>query len=219
MLSGVHARIIDSVIDLVVDRDSYKVGDTAKLLIPSPFQGETQALVTVERGSIFQTELLTLTSNSYIYELPITAQFAPNVFVSVVLIKGIDDTNSITTLRYGLVELTVDNASNMIQLAIQADPPNSEPRSEVTYTLQTRRLDTGDPVSAQVGVSLTDLASLSVADDNSQAIVDYFYGVQPLGVRTSSPLTANIEAIETALAQSTEESAFAFARGGVGGAG
>jgi len=80
-------------IELVADRDSYQPGDVAEILIPSPFRGEATALVTVERGRFFQHEIITLRSNSEIYRLPITPDYAPTIFVSVVLIKGIDETS------------------------------------------------------------------------------------------------------------------------------
>ena len=42
-------------------------------------------------------------SNSYVYHLPITDDFAPNVFVSVVLVKGVDENNPVAAFRMGLV--------------------------------------------------------------------------------------------------------------------
>ena len=80
-------------VNLVTDRKSYRPGDTAEILIPSPFQGEATALVTVERGRIRSHQVLKLTSNSTIFRLPITPDFAPDVFVSVVIIKGVDANN------------------------------------------------------------------------------------------------------------------------------
>ena len=78
-------------VSLISDKSSYVPGETAKILIPSPFQGEHWALITIERGGILQKQLVKITSNSQIYELPITSDLAPNVYVSVVLIKGQDD--------------------------------------------------------------------------------------------------------------------------------
>ena len=39
-------------IDLVSDAEDYDVGDTAQILITSPFQGSAEALITVERGDV-----------------------------------------------------------------------------------------------------------------------------------------------------------------------
>ena len=47
-------------IDLVADAQNYEVGDTAQILITSPFQGKTEALITVERGDVLTTERVTM---------------------------------------------------------------------------------------------------------------------------------------------------------------
>jgi len=85
-------------IDLIADKRDYAVGDTAEILIASPFQGTTEALVTVERGGVLQAEHLTLEANSTVYRLPITEDMAPNVYVSILLIKGVDDTNPVAAM-------------------------------------------------------------------------------------------------------------------------
>ena len=43
-------------IALVADKKEYKPGDVAKILIPSPYQGQVRALVTTERGRILDAE-------------------------------------------------------------------------------------------------------------------------------------------------------------------
>ena len=54
----------DRVIELVPAQSDYRIGETAKVLITSPFPGAAQALVTIERGEVLHTEVLTLRSNS-----------------------------------------------------------------------------------------------------------------------------------------------------------
>jgi uncharacterized protein YfaS (alpha-2-macroglobulin family) len=181
-------------IDLVADQDDYTVGDTAQILIASPWQGTAEALVTVERGGVLRSERITLTSNSTIYELPITADFAPNVYVSVLLVKGVDANNPVPAFRAGLAQLGVDNAQKELTVEITPDQEQAGPRETVTYTVTVTDYQ-GNPVQAEVGVGLTDLASLSIAEPNSGPLLNYFYGQQGLAVRTSTPLTINVDAL------------------------
>ena len=160
-------------IDLVADAKDYQVGDTAEILITSPFQGSTEALITVERGDVLKTEHVTMTSNSYVYQLPITDDFAPNVFVSAVLVKGVDENNPVAAFRMGLVELNVDNAHKEITVALTTDSDQAGPGDTVNYTVKTTDYQ-GNPVTAEVGVSLTDLAVLTIADPNSPPILPLF---------------------------------------------
>ncbi|MGE5263371.1 MAG: Ig-like domain-containing protein, partial [Acidobacteriota bacterium] len=74
-------------IDLVADKKQYTVGETADILIPAPFK-DSEALLTVERGTIREVRRLTLPGNSERIKIPIQPDYAPNVFVSIMLVKG-----------------------------------------------------------------------------------------------------------------------------------
>lgn len=179
-------------IDLIADKTDYSVGDTAEILITSPFQGTTEALITVERGDVLVAERVTMTSNSYVYRVPITPEFAPNVFINVMLVKGVDENNPVAGFRMGMVQLGVDNEQKEITIAITPSVEQAGPGDLVTYIVQTTDY-AGNPISAEVGVALTDLASLSIAEPNSSPILGFFYGQQGLSVRTSTPLTINTD--------------------------
>jgi uncharacterized protein YfaS (alpha-2-macroglobulin family) len=184
----------DNTLEVVADADEYSVGDTAQILVTSPFQGTTEALVTVERDGVIMAEHVTLESNSLVYDLPITDEYAPNIFVSVMLVKGVDETNPIAAFRYGVVQLNVDTSRKIINIEITPDVDQAAPQETVTYTVRTTNY-LGEPVSAQVGVGLTDLASLSLAPPNSGPILQAFYGIQALAVSTSSPLSINTDEV------------------------
>ncbi|MEQ8672256.1 MAG: Ig-like domain-containing protein [Aggregatilineales bacterium] len=201
-------------IDLVTDATDYSVGDTAEILIASPFQGASEALITVERGDVLQTERITMESNSYVYELPITADFAPNVYVSVVLVKGVDENNPVAAFRVGLTQLRVDNSQYELNIDITPDRENAGPRETVTYTVRTTDYQ-GQPVQTEVGVALTDLASLSIADPNSGPILLHFYGQQGLAVRTSTILTINTDQLTQTVIDTIKGGGGGFGEGGI----
>lgn len=201
-------------IDLVTDSSDYSVGDTAQILIASPFQGTTEALITVERGDVLLTQRVTMESNSYVYELPITADFAPNVYVSVVLVKGVDENNPVAAFRMGLAQLSVDNSQYELNIDITPDTESAGPRETVTYTVRTTDYQ-GQPVQAEVGVALTDLASLSIADPNSGPILSYFYSQQGLAVRTSTILTINTDQLTQTVIDTIKGGGGGFGEGGI----
>ena len=181
----------DRRIDLVIDKDAYEPGDVAEILIASPFQGSNYALVTVERGHISQQEVLRLTSNSTVYRLPITPDMAPNVYVSVVVIQGADIGGK-PDFRMGITELKVATDQQDIQIEITPDKEKTGPGEKVTYHIRTTDY-TGQPVSAEVSVSLADLAALSLSSPNSTPILDFFYNQRSLSVQTAVPIVYSIE--------------------------
>jgi len=181
-------------IDLIADKDEYQVGEVAEILIASPFQGQASALVTVERGDVLKTELITMDTNSTVYRLPIDESYTPNVFVSVLIIKGVDETNPVAGFRMGLIQLGVDTSQREMNINITSNTDRAQPQDVVTYTVQTTDY-AGNPIPAEVGVGVTDLASLSIADSNSRPILPFFYSEQALGVRTALGLTVNTDQI------------------------
>ena len=115
---------------LVADKESYSVGDTARLLIAQPFEGEHYALVTYERGHIYKQEVILLKGNSTIYELPIGKDMAPVAYVSVVVIKGADE-NSAPDFKVGMTRLNVDLEQQQLDVTSRRtrDPQDRMKRS------------------------------------------------------------------------------------------
>ena len=74
-------------IDLVAERSTYKPGDTARIMIQSPWEQAT-ALVTTEREGIRTYRQFALTSTQQSIDVPITDDAIPNIYVSVLLVKG-----------------------------------------------------------------------------------------------------------------------------------
>jgi uncharacterized protein YfaS (alpha-2-macroglobulin family) len=91
----------------IADKQAYEVGDTARLLVASPYRGAIKTLLTVERAGILSDEVIELAGNSQVLEIPILAEHTPNAYVSVVLVKGMDETNPAPSFRVGLAELKV----------------------------------------------------------------------------------------------------------------
>ncbi|HSH83527.1 MAG TPA: Ig-like domain-containing protein, partial [Herpetosiphonaceae bacterium] len=106
---------------LISDRTRYTPGETASILIPSPFTGPTWALVTVERGGILKHEVIQLESNSTVYDLPITAEHAPNIFVGVVLFTGADGERRQADYKVGFLPLRVDPVKQSLQVKLQPE--------------------------------------------------------------------------------------------------
>ena len=74
-------------ITLVPEKTTYKPGETARIMIQSPWEQAT-ALVTTEREGIRTHRQFMLTSTQQSIDIPVTEADIPNVFVSVLLVKG-----------------------------------------------------------------------------------------------------------------------------------
>ena len=81
------ARFDHNRIELVPEPKTYKPGETARIMIQSPWERAT-AIVTTEREGIRTYRPFMLTSTQQSISIPIGEDDIPNVFVSVLLIKG-----------------------------------------------------------------------------------------------------------------------------------
>ncbi|MGQ9467058.1 MAG: Ig-like domain-containing protein [Anaerolineae bacterium] len=199
---------------LVADQREYRPGDVANILIPSPFQGEVTALFTVERGHIIRHWVQRLEGNAETVELPITPEMAPNAFVSVVLVKGVDETNPVPAYRLGYVSFAVSTEKQELTVRITPDRDITKgehygPRE--TVNLQIDVTDSaGKPVEAEVGLAVVDQSVLTLAPPNALSIGEAFYGRRGLGVRTADNLSISVDRISVRIAKE--------AKGGGGGA-
>ena len=74
-------------IDVIPEKRSYAPGETARLQVRTPFR-EATALVSVEAGGIIDSFVMPLSRFSPVIELPVKGAWGPNVFVSVLLVRG-----------------------------------------------------------------------------------------------------------------------------------
>ncbi|MEW6706938.1 MAG: MG2 domain-containing protein [Pseudomonadota bacterium] len=77
----------DDRMDVIPEQRGYEPGQTARLQVRMPFRSAT-ALVAVERNGILQTHTVQLQGKDPTIELPVKAEWGPNVYVSVLAVRG-----------------------------------------------------------------------------------------------------------------------------------
>lgn len=172
---------------LVADKKGYQPGETAQVFVPNPLGVGAQALVTMERGLVLRHQVVILEPGGSTLNFPLTADDAPNVYVAVTLL-GRDESGS-PDFRQGYLNLPVAPLEQTLNVTVISDPPRAGPGEEVTLEIQVTD-QAGQPVQGEFSLSLVDKAVLALADPNVPDIDAYFYGQQPLGVRTSLALAA-----------------------------
>ena len=170
-------------LELTTDKESYNAGDTASIFIPSPFPVSSLALVTVERGIVSKAEVIQLSGSGMNYSLPLTADDAPNVYVSVTVLGQGND------FRRGLVNLPVAPDAQKLNLQVLSNPPQAGPRDSVTFDVQVTD-SAGVPVEGEFSFSVVDKSVLALADPNAEDILPAFYKNQPLGIETGISVAA-----------------------------
>jgi len=181
-------------IRLVADKKSYAPGDTAHVLVTAPLARMT-ALITVERGGVLSHRVISLPTNSTSIAVPIEGLYAPDVYVSVTLVKGPGADTQVPVWRLGYVALPVDTVARTLHLTLAAAPGTAKPGQKVTFRIHAADA-AGTGVRAQLAVSLVDKAVLALADSAGTGLMDTFYQQRSLGVESAGSLTLNIDNLQ-----------------------
>ncbi len=184
---AIWPNIPNSRLVLTADREAYVPGDTATVFIPNTFGRPVQALVTVERSIVMQHYTLTIGPEGYEFNLPLTDEEAPNVYLSVTMTG--QDAQGYPDFRVGYVNLPVEPVAQTLVVNLLSQPEQAGPGDEVSFEIQVSD-STGAPIQGEFSLSVVDLAVLALADPNAPDIVSAFYGNQPAGVSTGVALAA-----------------------------
>lgn len=188
-------------IEVVADKPEYTVGETAKLLVKSPFQGKgVRALVTVERDGVMTKKVIDVLSNAQAIEVPITEEMVPNAYVSVVIVKprigetfnefGLD--TGAPAYRVGYARLSVDTSGKRLGIGLQTNKETYLPGEKVTVTITTTDA-AGTPVPAELSLGVVDMSLLALSGFEMPDPVRKFYAERGLGVYTSQMLSFLME--------------------------
>lgn len=188
-------------IDLIPDKEEYQPGDTARLLVKTPIAGE--ALLTIEQGDrIVRSEKITLSGNAPVVEVPLTEKDAPNVFVSLILLRGSEASPrkfKMPEYRQGLIQLRVAHPARSLLVKIQPETPETQPGAEVVVDVSINN-GLGVPLeNAEVTVFAVDDGILALTGYERPQPGELFHRTIPLGVRTGLSLYQLLAEDSTAL--------------------
>ncbi|MBA2685930.1 MAG: Ig-like domain-containing protein [Gemmatimonadaceae bacterium] len=201
-------------VDVIADRTSYVVGDTATVLFASPFT-DAEAWITVEREGLIEQRRMTLTSGSTTLKFPITEAFAPNAFVSIFIARGrstppghLDDPGR-PTIRVGYTELRV--TPEVKRLAVEVTPTRAELRPGDSASIAVRVRDAkGAGQRSEVTLWAVDEGVLALTGYKTPDPIDQIYRARGIGMRLASNMAS--------VAPQIPEGEKGFAPGGGGGA-
>jgi uncharacterized protein YfaS (alpha-2-macroglobulin family) len=176
-------------IDLVPDKDSYAPGEQANILVKTPIN--VAALVSVEQDRVRRAFLTKLEGNAPTVRVPVEATDAPNVFVSVLTVRGrAQSPRKIKTpdYRVGYARLNVVRPDSRLSVALESSDRAYRPGSEVTTTVLVKN-SSGRPLAdAEIALFAVDEGVLSLTGYKAPDPYSFFYSTRPLRVQTGLTL-------------------------------
>lgn len=161
-----------------VDKDSYREGEKARLLIPST--NGAKALVSLEKGgTVLRTYWVNCTDSHTAIDIPVTADMAPNIYASVTLIQPYNSSANDAPIRmFGVQRINVEEASTHLY-PIADLPAKTTPEGPLSFSVHERD---GRPMSFVV--ALVDEGLLNLTSFKTPDPWKHFFATEALGVRT-----------------------------------
>ncbi|MDR0229791.1 MAG: hypothetical protein LBI72_12130 [Flavobacteriaceae bacterium] len=167
-----------TILSIATDKTDYNINEKAKISFPSSEGG--RALISVENGSsVVETHWVKTAKGETVFDLPITAAMAPNVYINITMIQPHATTINNSPIRlYGVVPINVYNKATKLEPTISM-PDKLKP--EQKFTVQ---------VKEKAGQKMT--YTLAIVEDGLLDLTRYktpkpwtsFYSKNALGVRT-----------------------------------
>ena len=189
----------DNSLQIIPEKVSYNIGDTARYLIKNPYP-DAKALVTIERYGILKSWVQTLDGSTPIIEFEVTKDFMPGYYMSVTAISPRVDaplpkTGEIDlgkpTFKTGYIQVAVKDPYKRIDVSATTDAQVYKPRDTVTLNLAAmpKFNDKDEPI--EMAVVVLDEAVLDLINDGTSYFDPYegFYALDGLDIRNYSLLT------------------------------
>lgn len=202
-------------VTLIPDKQTYRPGDVARILVQAPF-GASEGLLTIDRSGIVSTRRFTIQDTTITLEVPINEKSIPNLNLQVDLngsaprtgdqgeaLPGVDPRPAFAT---GRLTLSVPPQQRTLALTVSPEQPELEPGGETTLRVNVKDA-AGRPVSgAEVTVVVVDEAILALSNVQSPNPLGAFYTNSPSAVSSiyarSSIILANPQALGQGSAKS-----------------
>ncbi|HVY24208.1 MAG TPA: MG2 domain-containing protein [Steroidobacteraceae bacterium] len=188
--------------DVLPEKKEYEAGDTAHFQVRMPFRSAT-ALVTVEREGVLSSFVKHLDGHEPVIDVPVTAQYSPNVFVSVLAVRGrvahaeqsksaADEITALVDLnkpayRLGMTQIKVGWKPHRLSVKVMPAQSTYKVRDKAVVKIHVERADGGAlPADSEVAVAAVDEALLDLMPNNTWNLLDAMMGARGLEVWTST---------------------------------
>lgn len=200
--------------DLIPERPAYEHGETARFQVRMPFR-EATALVTVEREGVIDSQVVHLSGKDPIVEVPIKDGYSPNVYVSVLALRGrvgVWRSRLADLVRWLHLPFTIDGGSpgalvdlskpayrlGIANIRVGWDPHRLEvrvtPAADTYRTRETARVTVSVkpalggalPAGAEIALAAVDEGLLALMPNESWKLLDAMMGLRGLEVGTAT---------------------------------
>jgi len=181
-------------IDLLPESKRYEPGAKARFQVRMPFRSAT-ALVTVEREGVGDAYVREISGKESVIEIPVKGSYAPNVFVSVLVLRGrVTDAQPTATVdlgrpayKLGIAEIKVGWKAHELNVKVSPDRQVYKVREKAKVQIIVTGTDgKAPPKGSEVAVAAVDEGLLDLMPNTSWQLLEAMMGRRRYGVHTST---------------------------------
>jgi uncharacterized protein YfaS (alpha-2-macroglobulin family) len=186
---GDHDRM-----DVLPEKKGYEPGDVARFQVRMPFKQAT-ALVTVEREGIIDAFIKEVSGGEPVVEIPIRGNYAPNVFVSVLAVRGRVNEVQPTALvdlgrpayKLGIAEINVKWQAHELKVSVVPERSVYKVRERARVKIVALRSDgSKPPPGSEAAIAAVDEGLLELMPNKSWDLLAAMMGRRSYSVTTST---------------------------------
>jgi hypothetical protein len=180
--------------DVLPEKKRYEPGETARFQVRTPF-ADASALVTVEREGVIESFVVPLSRKNPVIDVPIKGNHAPNMFVSVLAVRGRLADPAPTAMvdlakpayRMGVAEINVGWAAHELKVKVTSDREVYRTREKAKITVEVRKADGSKPQrNAEIALAAVDEGLLELLGNRSWQLLDAMMKRRSIEVETAT---------------------------------
>jgi len=174
-------------LSLSLDKKTYQVGETATVLLQSPYP-EADLYFAVVRDRPLYSLVQKVTGSAPKIQFPITAEMLPNAAVEAVLVrrgqlpKDLDKSSGDKLVKIGFAPFNLNLANQYLQVKVTPAKPKLSPKSSQSVQLNLTNAQ-GQPVAGQITLMAVNDAVLQLSGYRPPDLVKTIYSDQPITTR------------------------------------
>ncbi len=183
----------DDRMDVVAEQPEYQPGATARFQVRMPFS-EATGLVTIEREGIIAASVVHLSGENPIVTLPVR-DYAPNVFVSVLAVRGrvagIQPTAMVDlgkpAFKLGIAPIRVGWHEHQLKVVVTPSSTVYHVREKAQVKISAREPDgSAPPAGSSIAIAAVDEGLLELKHNDSWKLLEAMMDQRPYQVETST---------------------------------
>jgi alpha-2-macroglobulin len=154
-------------LEIVVDKDTFRVGQTAPVMISVP-TSDRYVLFSVEAEDLFSYQVVHVAGTAKLIEVPIEVKHVPNIFLSAIMAA---DAAPFADTK----QVIVPPVEQFLAVNVKPDREQYQPREEGTLIIDAKDVN-GRPVSAEIALGLIDESVKYIQQDYAGDPRQFYYG-------------------------------------------